>query len=81
MEWWQLAAAASESASDQCVPHTWQVAWLGPQVLDVRFGCEVCLVVGPDYQHPCINWIGVATVVRVASDLLLYFFVRSFVNN
>ena len=34
---------------------------VGPHVLDVRFGCEVCLILGPDYQHFCINWIGVAT--------------------
>ena len=40
--------------------HTRQASWLGPQVLDVRLGCEVCLVLGPDYQHPFINWIGVA---------------------
>ena len=43
--------------------HTRQASRLGPQVLDVRFGCEVCLVLGPDYQHPYINWIGVATDV------------------
>ena len=36
------------------------MAWLGPQVLDVRSGCEVCLVLGPDYQRPFTNWIGVA---------------------
>ena len=63
MDWWQVAAAASECAPDQWLPHTRQVAWLGPQVLDVRFGCEVYLVLGPDYQHLFINWIGVATDV------------------
>ena len=62
MERWQLAAAASESTSDQCVPQTRQVARLGSQVLDVRLGCEVCGI-RPDYQHPFINWIGVATDV------------------
>ena len=60
-----------------------QASWLGPQFLDVRFGCEVCLVLGPDYQHPYINWIGVATEVAkmVALVLLLYDFVRFCVNN
>ena len=43
--------------------HTWQASWLGPQVLDVRFRCEICLVLGLDYQRPFINWIGVATYV------------------
>ena len=43
--------------------HTRQAFWLGPQVLDVRFGCEVCSVLCPDYQHPFINLLGVATDV------------------
>ena len=43
--------------------HTRQASWLGPQVLDVRFGCEVYLVLGLDYQRPFINLIGVATDV------------------
>ena len=43
--------------------HTRKESWLGPQVSDVRIGCEVCLVLGPDYQHYFINWIGVATDV------------------
>ena len=59
----KLAAATSECASDRWVPHTRQVAWLGHQVLDVRFGCEVCFVSGPDYEHPFINCIEVATYV------------------
>ena len=63
MDWWRLVAAASECAPDRWVPHTRQVAWLGSQVLDVRFGCEVCLVLGPDYQHFFIVWIGVATLL------------------
>ena len=64
MDWWQVAAAASYSAGvlvEEQVglvgAHTRQASWLGPQVLDVRFGCEVYLVLGPDYQHPFINWI------------------------
>ena len=57
-----VAVAASESTPDQCVPQTRQVARLGPLVLDVRLGCDVCLVLGPDYLRPFINWIGVATV-------------------
>ena len=63
--------------------HTRQASWLGPHDLDVRFGCEVCLVLGPGYQRPFINWIGVATVVTymVALVLLLYDFVRSCENN
>ena len=70
MDCWQVAAAASCPAGvqvEECaglwVPHTRQASWLGPQVLDVRFVCEVCLVLGSDYQHPYINWIGVATDV------------------
>ena len=63
MDWWQLAAAAFECAPDRWMPHTRQVAWLGPQALDVMFDCEVCLALGPDYQHPFINWMGVATDV------------------
>ena len=35
--------------------HTRQASWLGPQVLDVRFDCEVCLVLGPDHQRPFIS--------------------------
>ena len=34
MKQWQLAAAASESTPDQCVPQTRQVARLGSQVLE-----------------------------------------------
>ena len=61
MERWQLAAAASESTPDQWVPQTRQEARLGSQVLDVRLGCDVCLVLGPNYLRLFINWIGVAT--------------------
>ena len=43
--------------------HTRQESWLGHQVLDVGFGCEVCLVLGQDFQRPYINWIGIATDV------------------
>ena len=25
---------------------------VGTSVLDVRFGCEVCLILDPGYQHP-----------------------------
>ena len=35
--------------------HTRQASRLGPQVLDVRFGCEVCLVLAPDHQRPFIS--------------------------
>ena len=63
MDRWKTAAVASESAPDRCVLHTRQVAWLGTQVLDVRLGYEVCLVLSPEYLHPFINWIGVATDV------------------
>jgi hypothetical protein len=35
--------------------HTRKESWLGPQVSDVRFGCEVCLVLGPDHQRPFIS--------------------------
>ena len=62
MERWQLAVAASESTPDQCVPQTRQVDRLGSQVLDVKLGCDVCLVLGLGYLCPFINWIDVATV-------------------
>ena len=82
MDWWQMVAAASypagvlvEEHAGLVGAHTRQASWLGPQVLYVRFGCEVCLVLGPDYQHPCINWIEVATnvVKLVTSNLLMYY--------
>ena len=70
MDWRQVAVAASylagvlvEEHAGLVGAHTRQASWLGPQVLDVRFGCEVCLVLGPDYQHPFINWIGVVTLL------------------
>ena len=57
MDWWQVAAAASypagvlvEEHAGLVGAHTRQASWLGPQVLDVRFGCEVCLVLGSDYR-------------------------------
>ena len=59
MDWWQVAAAASypagvlvEDHAGLVGAHTRQAFWLEPRVLDVRFGCEVCLVLGLDYQHP-----------------------------
>ena len=73
MDWWQVAAAASYPAGvlvEECArlvggpyPAGRQASWFGPQVVDVRFGYEVYLVLGPDYQHPYINWIGVTTDV------------------
>ena len=33
-------ASRLKGAPDWWVPHTRQASWLGPQVLDVRFGCE-----------------------------------------
>ena len=62
MERWQLAAVASESTPGQCVPQTRQVDRLGSQVLNVRLGCDVCLVLVAGYLRPFINWIDVATV-------------------
>ena len=63
-----MAAAASypagvlvEKHAGMVGAHSRQASWLGSQVLDVRFGCEVCLVLGLDFQHPFINWIGIAT--------------------
>ena len=40
----------TESASEQFVPPTRYVAWLGPLSLDVRHLCDVCLVLGSDYR-------------------------------
>ena len=83
MERWQLAATASESTPDQCVPQTRQVARLGSQVLDVRLGCDVCLVLGPDYQRPFIIWIGVAAYVAkmVDSSILFVILCKVLENN
>ena len=54
MDWWQVAAAASYPAGvlvEKCAglvgAHTLQASWLGPQVLDGRFGCEVCFGIRP----------------------------------
>ena len=55
-----LAGVLVEEHAGLVGAHTRPASWLGLQVLDVRFGCEVCLVLGPDYQHPFINWIGIA---------------------
>ena len=79
MDRWKMAVAASESAPVRCVTQSWYVAGLGHPALDVRLWCDVCLVLGSDYRHPFIKWIGVATVVAkmVASDYLMYYFVRS----
>jgi hypothetical protein len=79
MNWWKAAATTHESASDRFVPQTQYVAWLGPPALDVKLWCDVCLVLGSDYRHPFIKWIGVATDVAkmAASDILMYYFVRS----
>ena len=70
MDMWQVVVVASypagvlvEEHAGLVGVHTRQASWLGPQVIDIRSGCDVCLVLGPDYQHPFINWIGVATVV------------------
>ena len=70
MNWWKTAATTHESASDRFVSQTQHVARLGPPALDVRFWCDVYLVLGSDYRHPFIKWIGVATVVAkmMASD-------------
>ena len=65
-----MAAAASypagvlvEEHAGLVGAHTRQASWLGPQVLDVRFGCEVYWVVDLDYLRPFIIRIGVATDV------------------
>ena len=54
-----MAAAASDPAGvlvEECaglVGDPYPAGVLdGTSVLDVRFGCKVCLVLGPDYQHP-----------------------------
>ena len=79
MDRWKTAATTSDSAPDWCVPQTRCKVWLVPPVLDARLRCEVCLVLGSDYQHPFIKWIEVATDAAnmVASDLPMYYFVRS----
>ena len=61
------------SASDRCVTYSRHVAGIGHPALDVRFWCDVCLVLGSDIRHPCIKGIGVVTGVAkmVASGLLI----------
>ena len=70
---WMTVAVASVSASDRCVTHSWHVAGIRHSALDVRFWCDVCLVLGSDIRHPCIKGIGVATDVAelVTSGLLM----------
>ena len=79
MDCWKRATTIHESASDQFVPQIRYVAWLGPLALDVKHLSDVCLVLGLDYRHPFIRWIGVAIDVAkmVASGYLMYYFVRS----
>ena len=79
MDWWKMAVMTHESASDRFVLQTQYVAWLEPQALDVRHLCDVYLLLGSDYRHPFIKWIGVGkdVVKMVASDYLMYYFVRS----
>ena len=61
------------SAARWCVTHLQYVAGMGHPSLDVRFWCDVCLVLGSDIRHPCIKGIGVVTGVAkmVASGLLI----------
>ena len=62
MEQWQLAAAASKSASGRCVPIPGK--WLGWGLSSLMLGLVArSVVLGPGYQHPFINWIEVATDV------------------
>ena len=70
---WMTAGVASVSVLDRCVTHSLYVAEMGHPALDVRFWCDVCLVLGSDIRHPCIKGIGVATSVAemVASGLLM----------
>ena len=79
MDRWKTAAAASVSAPDRCVTQSRYVAGMGHPALDVRFWCDVCLVLGSDIWHPCIKGIGVATGVAKMVDpgLLMYSFVKS----
>ena len=68
MDWWQVAAAASYQAGvlvEECAGLVGAPYPTGVLVgiLDVRSGCEVCFVLGSDYQRPFINWLGVATDV------------------
>ena len=68
--------ARYECAGPVCDPDP-ALAWLGHPALDVRLWCEVG-VYSPDYLHFFIKRIGAAAFVvkMVASDLLMYYFVR-----
>ena len=78
----EVTALAACGAHWECARPVWDpiqvVAWMGHLALDVRLWCDVCLVLGSDYRHSFIKWIGVATVVAkmLASDYLMYYFVR-----
>jgi len=43
------------------------------------FGMMFALILGSDYWHPFIKWLGVATIVAkmMALDKLMYYFVKS----
>lgn len=51
----------------ECARLVWDsiqvVAWMRHPALDVRFLCDVCLVLGPDIRHAFIKGLGVATTL------------------
>ena len=79
MDRWKTAVAGSMSAPDRCVTQSRYVARMGHPVFDVRFWCDVCLVLALDIRHPYIKGIRVETgnADMVASDLLMYYFLKS----
>ena len=79
MDWWKTATTTHESAPDRFVPQTQYLARLGSLALDVRLFCDFYLVLDSDYRHSFTKWIGLAIVIAkiVASDYLMYYFVRS----
>ena len=71
----EVTALAACGAHWECARPVWDpiqvVAWMGHLGLDVRLWCDVCLVLGPCYLRPFINWIGVATVCCLDGDFSL----------
>ena len=67
-------------ATDRCVTKSLYVARIGHPALDVRFQCDVYLVIGSDIRHPYMKVIGVAKggSKMVVPDVL---HCKVFVNN
>lgn len=67
----KMVLAASESASDKCVPQ--QCDLVGASGLNIRLWYGVCLVFGSDNRQSFINWIEV--VIDVVKTMALHYLI------